>query len=77
MRITDINQLLSQPEGDRVPLAENPALVQYRAEHCESHIHDCEMRFKVNLPPVVSALILLAVLQTLTSSVQGKFAFFP
>ena len=78
MRISDINQLLNQPEGDCVPLAENTALEQYRTEHCVSpgHIHDCEMRFKINRPTVLSALILLAVLQTLTSSVQGKFAFF-
>lgn len=32
------------------------------------------MRLKVNLSPFLSSLILLAVLQSLTSSVQGEFA---
>ena len=73
MHVSDINQLLNQPERDSVQLADS--LAEYRAEHFESFriTRDCEMRFKVNLPPLLSCLILLAILQNLTSSARGKF----
>ena len=75
MRVSDINQLLNQPERDSLQLADSLALEEYRAEHFESFrvIRDCEMRFKVNLSPLLSSLILLATLQSLTSSARGKF----
>ena len=77
MRISGItDHLLNQPERDRVQLADNLALEEYRTEHFESYIviRDCEMRFKVNLSPLLSSLILFAVLQNLASSARGKFA---
>ena len=77
MRISDItDHLLNQPERDRVQLVDNLALEEYRIEHFESYIaiRDCEMRFKVNLSPLLSSLILFAVLQNLASSARGKFA---